>query len=70
MATDKQQVNEAVVEKLCSKLDLRFLKQFSVFLVKYVNLHVVVIFNNSQSVNANKGIPSLRVSVYYWTISV
>ena len=36
-AADKQPVNEAIVEKLCSKLDFRWLEQFSVFLRKSVN---------------------------------
>ena len=48
MAADKQPVNEATVEKLCSKLDFRLLKQFSVFLRKSVN--IITSFNNSHTV--------------------
>ena len=36
MAADKQRVNEAIVEKLCSKLDFRLLEAFSVFLRKFL----------------------------------
>ena len=46
-AADKQPANEAIVEKLRSKLDFQLLKQFSVFLHKFVN--VIMSFNNLQS---------------------
>ena len=48
-AADKQPVNEAIVEKLRSKIDFRLLEQYSVFLCKSVN--IITSFNNSHTVN-------------------
>ena len=36
--TDKQPVNKTIVGKLCSKLDLRLLEKFSVFLCTFGNV--------------------------------
>ena len=41
MDADKQPVNEALVEKLCLKLDFLWLEEFFVFLRKFVNIIVI-----------------------------
>ena len=48
MAADNQPVNEAIVEKLRSKIDFDLLEQYSVFLRKSVN--EITSFNNSHAV--------------------
>ena len=62
---DKQTVNEAIVEKLCLKLNLWLLEHFSVFLCESVS--IIMSFNNSHTVtvDADKGIPRLRESISF-----
>ena len=63
-ATDKQPVNESIVEKLRSKPNFRWLKQFSVFLRISVN---VMSFNNLHVVKMRiRGLPVHVHKFFYY----
>ena len=52
-AADKQPVSEAIVEKLHSKLDFRWLMQLFVFL--RISINVIMSFNNSHTIKCRYG---------------